>query len=164
MKSEENRNKRNIGEGPNFPGTRRDDNPFKIPANYFAELPDAIQNRLKREPSASTTGEHQDSLLMWFQSLFAPRPAFAFLTMLILAGLYLAKDRSSAQADIYALTSQEITHYLERNIDELDIADFYLMDPESLDPLSESMDAENIDAYLDILIEDMDLEAFEEIF
>jgi len=164
MKEGRNKKQSHQRKAPIVPRTSPDRNPFKTPANYFAELPDEIQYRLKAEVSSATTFKFEEVIKRWVVSLIAPKPAFALLTILILAGVYLSRDHRISEQNLYTLSPEEISEYLEENIDELDLRDFYLIDPESLDPLSSSMDPEDLDVYLDELIEDIDLEMIEEVF
>jgi len=156
--------KRESHKTPIIPGTSQEKNPFRTPANYFVELPDEIRSQLGAEAEAPVKVDQWEVIQGWILSLLSPNPAFALLIILIVSGLFLFKDREISESNIYSLTPDEITEYLEDNIDELDVTDFYMIDPESLDPLSSSLDPQELDNYLDELVEDMDLEMIEEVF
>lgn len=150
---------------PIYPGTSRDSNHFKVPPTYFAELHDKIRDKLDKETQTSASGHLAlESPWHWIMSLLTPRPALAMLTVLFLVGFFVTRNQKISKSDGFALSQEEITEYLEQNLDDLEISDLYLLDTEGMDPISSSIYDEDFDPYLENLIQETDMEILEEIF
>ncbi len=156
-----------------------EETPFKVPDQYFQQLPDQIIDRLKsegaweEEPSSSWSfNEFFQKLADRLAVLLQPRMAMALASVLVIvvvAWFLMRQNQSSSNGalDFAVLSAEEIQFYIEANMDDFDEetvmqvaqddSDIKLIPPTGID-------SEELDRLLDQVIDDMDTQELEELF
>ncbi len=142
---------------------------FEAPFKYFDGLADDIMNQL--EENETPVKPASDSLLnqvgAFFQSLFQPRTAMAFATVLLLlvAGwMYFPTEVN--QTTTFAEVSDEILeNYINENIDDFEEDLFAgLVTEDDFSSLEfEQINDTDLDKYLDEIIDDIDENTLEDL-
>lgn len=149
-----------------------------IPLDYFNTLPDTVWDKVQsktetkqvtisRFPRVIGAGwdRYWESLDQWLQSMFQPRVALVFASLLLLltAGYWLKTNDAFTQESLAELTTEEIDWYVSENIEDFEQALLEVL-PEDIDlsmELNEIDDAE-LDDLMDDLLNDIDENDLEE--
>lgn len=152
------------------------EDPFRVPHNYFEQLPDDIMQRLKAEaapePVDTPSVSWIDRMLESLSALLQPRMAMAFASMVLVIVATFFFLRSPVEENPTAIaetqeeiSDQEIAAYIEANIDEFD-AELLFAESDFQDELQDNtldLEAEELDKYLDDLIDDLDASELEQL-
>ncbi len=148
--------------------SKRTENPFVVPHNYFRELPDEIMRAVQEDQSAIANRPgwaHYFS--SWLRTWLTPRPVMAMATLVLLLGGVFWWTANAPDDDLLTMEEfeqHEIMQYIEKHLDEFDEADFYTDDAAAMDhPLQELIEVDELQPYLDDIIEDVDIEALGDI-
>ena len=146
---------------------------FSVPENYFQQLPDQILEQLKPSTQERVTARPiwLENFQQFMLSLFQPRFALALASVLILvvAIIFINPGSNEEVAMSIDLTEEEISAYIADNIEEFNIdmlieggeIDLGVISPTNT--LS-NPEEEDLDEYLDEIIDDLDLEELEDMF
>ncbi len=153
------------------------DSGFRTPKNYFKDLPDTIIGKIQAEEQASL--ERPKSTSGWLESLLAslqwlPQPRYAFalasVTIAIVAALWILRSpffKGEQELAWNDIPTEEIDEYIADNLQdfEMDLLIEFAPDLEEQNVFrSSEIQEEAIDAYLDEIIEDLDIEDLENLF
>lgn len=145
---------------------------FSVPPRYFKELPGEVMDRLQRE-SASHRRSWQASwqhLLAW---LFRPGVALALasLVLAIAAGIYLLAPRPASGETVEnllaSLTPEEVEAYVNANLETFDtelVVEMAAASPDISILPGDELKGEELDQYLDKLLQEVDEQTLEELF
>lgn len=150
---------------------------FRVPQNYFSELPDQVMNRIKKEaeekPSMSTSlSEWINQLSQQLQWLLRPQYAMALasVAVLLIAGIWWmskANEGSISELDPLASLSQdEIVDYIDENIEhfKLEILAETEMAASDVNIVPGiPFEDEAVEEYLDEIIDELDDKDLEEL-
>ena len=152
------------------------EDPFRVPHNYFEQLPDDIMRQLKAEAApepAKTQGiSWIDRMLESLTVLLQPRMAVAFASMalLIVAAFFFLQspgEESPYVAEIQEdISEQEIAAYIEANIDEFDAELLFAESDSPYEDLQDNsleVEDEELDEYMDDLIDELDESELEQL-
>lgn len=150
---------------------KEEKNPFALPANYFDTLADNVLEQCGVEEKSIVKTQQPsilDTITNFIQSLFEPRYALAFaaIAVLIIASVSIfSTDTGGNDSSSIALTNGETESYIIANIDEFEedlitdaLAEANITDFSTLD-----IGDEDLELYLDDLLEDIDEEGLEEL-
>ena len=150
---------------------------FRTPENYFDGLPGAIMRKIKAEEQTAfeapkPTPGWLELLLAQIQQFFLPRYALALATVaIVIVALVWTLNSGPGQSDQNLawndIPTEEIDGYIADNLQdfEVDLLMEFAPDLERQSVLQGSkIQEEAIDAYLDEIIEDLDIEDLENIF
>lgn len=151
--------------------------PFRVPEGYFEYLPGEVLRRARAEEglikdhppaTADSTG-----LLAWLQGWFTPRRAMALATvsLLVAAGIFLFWPQPlqpGPEEALAGISGEEAKAYVSDNIGEFGLDLLLEAAVVSADEVPEmevlpDIGQEDIDQYLDELIEEMSLDELEEL-
>lgn len=148
---------------------------FDIPENYFSKFPEELMENLyfsEMKPVESVVQEEQreywlDSFINKLAVFFQPKLAIGLAASLVLvASIYFSKQNDNlANVSFAQLSEEEISEYVEANLDEFDYETLYdLMDEEEQASIG-SLDfgAEGIEEYLEENMDEMNWEDLEEL-
>ncbi len=139
-------------------------NPFKIPHNYFQELPDQIMSRIHQENTPVDDTARWIALIERWKTWLNPRPVWALVTIVLVAGIFLFRNPQPVLMPFGdAITSLEIAEYVRHHIDDFEESDFYINNPESLDILGEDFQSGDVDPILKDLMDQVDIETLQRI-
>lgn len=143
-------------------------NPFKIPHNYFRELPDQIMSRISREDIQVDDSPRWINLIERWKIWLHPGPVWALVAIVLAAGIFLFRNPQPVMMPVDAIisdaiTSVEIAEYVRHHIDDFEESDFYINDPESLDILGDTFQSGDIDPILKDLMDQIDIETLQRI-
>ena len=121
------------------------ENPFKVPANYFEELPTQVQNKIANTPK-------QETIFDKLMFIFSPKFGVVFAGVLVIAMLAINFTKTE-QTDY--LSNLDVDYYtiietIDFDEDELLLADLY-------QPTEINADDISIDVLLEQEIEDYEL-------
>lgn len=154
-------------EDETFPGVlkeRKGSNPFKVPHNYFEELPDQIMSHINRENTVVGDSPRWIDLIERWKTWLNPRPVWILVAILLAAGIFLFRNPQPVIMPVgNAITSVEIAEYVRHHIDDFEESDFYINDPESLDILGETFQSGDVDPILKDLMDQVDIETLQRI-
>lgn len=154
-------------EDETFPGVLgeiKGRNPFKIPHNYFQELPDQIMNRINRENAPAEDSPRWIDLIERWKIWLNPKLVWTLVAFVLAAGIFLFRDPQPVIMPVGdAITSVEIAEYVRHHIDDFEESDFYINDPESLDILGETFESGDVDPILKDLMDQVDIETLQRI-
>lgn len=145
---------------------------FKVPDNYFKQLPDDLLQQLAAEaaPSKAVQPHWLDQLLAPIIWILQPRYAMALASglILIVAAYFLLRPQAVDEVFVQDLTETEISNYIADNIEDFDLNLLIEAGGVELDMVPEvtSPEApieEELDEYLDEIIEDLDLDELEDL-
>lgn len=152
--------------------------PFKAPQGYFEGLPDQVLARLREEEAPATEPEKSrrpglslQGLLDQLGWLLQPRMALAISSVLIIlvAAWFLLRPNgaSSTTPDFAALSAEEIQYYIQSNIEDFDEETLMEVahEPGNINLIpQDAIETEELDQYLDQMIDQMDTRELEELF
>ena len=150
------------------------ENPFQVPPNYFQSMQNEVFRQIASEqktPEQVTAPNWVDQLIGQLQWLLQPRYAMALATVavLLIAGIFYLQPTAnlpSTEVALNDLTEDDITTYISSHIEDFDATLLVEAIPEeedaSLLPTPELED-EEIEEYLQDIIDDIDLEELEEL-
>ena len=146
---------------------------FKVPADYFDQLPDVVMDRINEEEQATSTetapivSSFLDRLFEQLQILLQPRYALAFasVAVLLIAGIYFFNAPQNTQVDVLAeISAEELEDYVMSNVEEFEMEVLLEEMEESELDIPSSEDAiPPMDDLLDDIIEDLSDEELEEL-
>lgn len=151
------------------------DNPFQVPTNYFQSLQDEVlrkvaQERVETKKEVPVSG-WLDQLIEQLQWLLQPRYAMAMVTVaiLIVAGIFFFQPSDDAFSDMAMseLTEEDIADYIASNIEDFEVDLLVEAMGEEVDPTllpTPALEEEDLEEYLDDIIDEIDLEELEEFF
>ena len=144
---------------------------FSVPPPYFRELPGEVMDRLQRE-----TANRQGHWRAWWQPLlsilFRPGVALtvASLALAIVLGIYLLAPRPAGgevgESLFASLTPEAVQAYVNANLEAFDIelvVEIASSSPDISILPADEFQGEELDQYLDKLLQDVDEETLEEI-
>lgn len=148
-----------------------------VPENYFQALPDQVWEKIRLEtktatppPRVSTSG-WLDVATNFFYTLFQPRYALAFATVLVLlvAGVLIFSDDATPQHTdpLAGISEEEALLYIQQNLEDFDTKLFTdLGISVSMNELfrSPEWNDESIDSYLKEHLDDIDTKTLEQLF
>ena len=152
--------------------------PFRAPEGYFQGLPDEVLRRARAEeglvrksrPVAQNNGSGVGAWLQW---LWLPRRAvgLAMALLLAVAGAYLFWPQPasySSEEALSGISSEEAQAYVSENIGEFELEALLDAAVVSADDVPEiellpDVGEEDIDRYLDEVIDDISLDELEEL-
>ncbi len=153
---------RNEEDTPDFLQGLKEENPFVVPHNYFKTLPDQVLDRLREGEESQVQQRVWPVLERWLIALWSPRPALALATVLLAIGAFVFWPSGTEDAWMAAdFSSDEILQYVSQNLDDFEAIDLY--DGGELDLLGEIISADDVDPYLEDLLEDVDIETLQDI-
>lgn len=150
---------------------------FKVPANYFKNLPDEVWKQVK--PVAPPKESWLDRVELFLQNLWQPRYALALAAVaaVVVAAVCFFKEKTpeSASQPIAAvrledISDEELNAYVSNNIGDFDRTLFTENDlaeqeaepqPQPPDPAKPNL--EEMEEYLDEVIDEIDVEDLEEL-
>jgi len=148
--------------------------PFKAPQGYFEGLPDQVLARLREEEAPATElgmPRSLQGLLDQLGWLLQPRMALAISSVLIIlvaAWFLLRPDgASSTTPDFASLSAEEIQNYIQSNIEDFDEETLMEVahEPGNINLIpQDAIETEELDQYLDRMIDQMDTRELEELF
>ena len=157
---------------------------FKVPKHYFKHLPDEVWKLVKPAPATlPSRPSWLENLEMFFQGLFQPRYALALATLLVLvvATVVFIKDKNDgaimqpiAQVSLEDITDEELVAYVSDNIGDFDrglmleISEPELPEVEQQTKPSTKTEVakpnvEEMEEYLDEMIDEIDVEDLEKL-
>ncbi len=145
---------------------------FNVPPRYFRELPPEVMNRIQRETVSRHPG-WWSSLQHFLAALFRPGVAIALaaLALAIAAGIYLLAPRpATGEGDAYlfaSLTPEEVQTYVNANLEAFDtelVIEMASASPDFSILPADDLNGEELDQYLDDLLQEVDEETIEDIF
>lgn len=145
-----------------------------VPENYFSQLPEQILNQIdfsKNKTIAETVSISRSS--SWLDQLterlaifFQPNMAigFAMMMMLGVATVFTLNDRSGSDTTVADLTSNELENYVKANIDDFEVQELLnlLGNEEEVSWTEIEIGEENLDEYLEEIIDDLDASDLED--
>lgn len=153
--------------------------PFRTPEGYFQGLPDDVLRRIRaeeglvRRSGPAQLKERDGGIGAWLQWLLMPRQAAGLALALLLAvgGAYLFRTQGGAPDAPDALagiSEEEAKEYVSENIGEFGLELMLEASVVSAEDISEiemlpEIGQEDLDIYLEDLIEDLSLEELEEL-
>lgn len=151
--------------------------PFRIPEDYFEKMQQEVFSKIHSEALAPKTSEPTNIVRRfnsWISSLswlFQPKLAVAFASVLILAvASYLAFFDESGAAmpkEFADLSTTEVSAYVDKNLDKFDddelSENIALSEDASILP-DENIGKEEINRYLDDVLDDIAPEELEDLF
>lgn len=166
------KNKKEIKEelealAPSFSKMKKEE-AFRVPENYFNDLPNQILEELnleRKEVSVGTKTSWWASMMENISMLFQPRLAVGFATLLLLvASVFYFKIQGSDEAlPLAELTTMEAESYLLENIDEFEDELLYDLASQTEPLLIEESEDQELNHYLEEIIDEMDDETLEEL-
>jgi len=138
------------------------DNPFKVPVDYFIELPQDIRKHTVEKKDSS--GFLDQILQLLKQHRYAV--SFSMISILVLFGFLVFQQGNNSvdQLSLDNFSQQEINEFVANNIDEFDedmILQIALVDQDNTYDLQSH---DELDEYIDeYLINEIDEETLEEI-
>ena len=155
---------------------KEEDPGFRVPENYFQQLPDEIMARMEQEKSQEASPSIQaswwDQFLHSLQFLLQPRYAMALaaILLLIVAGIWWLRPTETVYTGDIAwnkVSSEEITNYIANNIQDFEAELLFKATP-GLDQQSilhgTDIDNATLDNYLEDIIDDLEVEDLEYLF
>ena len=150
--------------------------PFRAPEGYFQGLPDEVLRRARAEEGLvreSRPVAHNRRVGAWLQWLLFPRRAvgLAMALLLIVVGAYLVWPRSAGYnlgEALAGISVEEAEAYVSENIGDfelevlLDVAVVSAEDVPQIELLPD-VGEEDIDRYLDEVLDDISLDELEEL-
>lgn len=147
---------------------------FDVPENYFSQLPDQILNEIDfsknkvvtKSISSSFSNNWLDQLTERLAFLFQPKLAFGFAMMALLAGasFFILNIENGSDAQFADLTSDELENYVKTNIDDFEEQELLnvLGNMEGDSWTEMELDDEDLDGYLEEIIDDIDASDLED--
>ena len=121
------------------------ENPFKVPANYFEELPTQVQNKIANTPK-------EESIFDKMMFIFSPKfgVAFAGVLVIVMLAVNYTKTEQIDYLSNLEVDYETLMETIDLDEDELLFADLYL-------PTEVAISDVSIDYLLDEGIEDTDI-------
>lgn len=153
---------------------------FSVPARYFKSLPDEVLRRVGQETAqAEPKRSWLDELVLFLRQSWQPRYAVAFAAavVLLVAGFWVINrhagtnlnTRALAEVQLNDISYDALYSYISTNID--DIESDLIVDSETLSGTEKTLhhlvpkpETEEVEEYLDDVLDDIDLEDLEDIF
>ena len=141
---------------------------FKVPHNYFEQLPDEIMKglELKTKQQPERTISWWEQSLQVFLTAFQPRVVMALASIALIIGsfFYLNQTENSSESNIAA---DQYLAYINDNIDDFDeemILELSMNDNIELDDFSNTtIDEQALDDYLEEVIDELDDSSIEDL-
>lgn len=154
---------------PGLAKLKKQGTPVDLPPGYFDQLSDSIMQRIAQEQATPKADPAADRQPWWiFLERFLPRPAYAMalaagLVLLVSIGILRSINQPGSTTPELALSDADINDYINYHIDDFDLG---LLAEEASDtpqeaPLmleEDSLDQEEMDAYFDEWLDEIDLE------
>ncbi len=150
-------------------------NPYRVPVDYFESLEESVMNTLAQTQQTRAAAESTPSLLLrlqeFFEGLFAPshRWQLAGVTVAILTGIFFwlgqGNNEPTRQDLMATISPEEAMEYITVNIDEFDEAlleNYATEQAIDLDDPIMDLDDDDVDALIDEIINEMDVDEFED--
>ena len=150
--------------------------PFQVPANYFQSLQEEVmrqvafekvENPVIAEPQPNWLDRLGEQLQWLLQTRYAM--AFATVIILIVAGILYVQPEpvtDSAQVAMSELSAEEITAYISTNIEDFETGLLVEAMGEEVDPNllpTPELKEDELNEYLDEIIDEIDLEELEDL-
>ena len=147
---------------------------FEVPENYFNQLPDQILNKIdfsktrtvSESISSETSSSWLDRLTEGLVIFFQPKMAvgFAMMVMLAAASFFILNNENTSIPQVADLTSEELENYVIANIDDFDEQELLnvLGNVEAGSWTEMEIGEEDLDGYLEEIIEDIDASDLED--
>lgn len=147
---------------------------FDVPEDYFSQLPDQILNQIDfsknktiiETVSTPATSSWLDLLTERLAIFFQPKMVVGFAMMIILGvvSFFILNDENESDPFVAELTSGELENYIEANIDDFEIQELLnvLGNEERLSLTEIEIEEEDLDGYLEEIIDDIDASDLEE--
>ena len=147
---------------------------FDIPENYFNQLPEQIlgqidfsKNKTVEETvSTSPASSWLDQITERLATFFQPKMTigFAMMIMLGVTSVFILNDTNVSVTPIADLTANELENYVEANIDDFEVQELLnvLGNEEVVSWTEMEIDDEDLDGYLEEIIDDIDASDLED--
>lgn len=150
------------------------DPPFKVPEGYFNQLQNELLEQLRESPeqnSSKRSGWNIQKLLDQIGWLFQPRMGMAAASVLILlvAAWFLFQPNEGVpghELNFASLSIEEIQNYINNNLDDFDeeTVKKVAQDDQNIQWIPQNdIDTEELDRYLDEMLEEIDPRELEEL-
>jgi hypothetical protein len=151
------------------------DEGFRVPKDYFKSLPDEVLNKIK--PDVPTSRTWADELAVFVQRLLQPKYALALATavVLVVAAVCIFDQHKNTEAQqpvadamLEAISDEALQNYVSENIGEFDRelileTQYAGKDAKSLPELAPQPGTDELEQYLDDIIDEIDLDDLEEM-
>ena len=145
---------------------------FEVPENYFSQLPDQILGEINLSKN-NTQVELVSSSISWFDQIaerltifFQPKMAVRFAMMIALvATVYFMNNNTNTEVpQVAELTSTELEDYVKANLDDFETEELLniLSEGETETWTEMDIDDEDLDEYLEEIIDDLDTDDLED--
>ncbi len=139
-------------------------NPFKVPSNYFQNMQAEVMESIQ-EPVRQKQTSWFDQLINKTAALLSPKPILAMATVAI--GLFVffnleTTKLSDSDFDFGGLTPEDLTAYVEANIDDFESLD--LITTNIFESIDITKNSTSSDDYIDELIDGLPEEDFMDLF
>ncbi len=159
----DNINKELEGLSPKLAKLRKVGEVPEVPKNLFHNMQQSVIQELKGEVKTSTVPQKNP----WWKAIFKPVPALAFATFLALvaAGIFFNTEKATEQFAIEDISEEEILAYIDSNIEDFESASLLEITEDEDDLFIDSnYDDDELNEYLDNNFENLDDDAFEQLF
>jgi len=157
---------------------------FKVPKHYFRHLPDEVWNQVKPvQPTVQARPNWLEKMELFLHGLVQPRftLALASVTLLVVAAVIFLRDKnpvttqqSSAEARLEDISDEELFAYVSNNIGDFDhrlvieaseseISDAVKPQMPRFKAVIAKPDVEEMEQYIEEVIDEVDLEDLEEL-
>jgi hypothetical protein len=144
-----------------------------VPENYFSQLPDQILNQIDfsenktvaETVSTSRLSSWLDQLTERLAIFFHPKMAvgFAMMIMLGVASVFTLNDRSESATRVADFTWNELENYVKVNIDDFEEQELLnILENEEVSWTGIEIEEEDLDEYLEEIIDDLDASDLED--
>ncbi len=151
------------------------DEGFKVPKDYFKSLPDEVLGKI--QPELPAQHSWLDDLTAFVQRLWQPRYALALATVavLVVAAVWIfdqnkhtGMQQPVADAMLESISDEALQNYVSENIGEFDRELILEMqyagkDAKSMPELAPQAGTDELEQYLDDIIDEIDLEDLEDL-
>jgi hypothetical protein len=144
--------------------------PFQLPENYFHRLTQEIMEQVSLEPKPATPPRPGAARpwRQWLSGLLTPRLAtgLAAVALLLAAALlWLRPPAGPGELPAAAeLTTQEMTDYIAAHIDDFELEMLAEAAEDEGTMSLQRTESEELDLYLDEIIDELELEDLQELF
>ncbi len=149
---------------------------FEIPENYFSQLPDQILNEIDFSKSKTvvesvsprTENSWLNRLTEYLAIFFQPKMVvgFAMIILLAVASFLILNNGNTSDPQIADLTSDELENYVKANIDDFEEQELLniLGNEEGGSWTEMEIEDEDLDVYLEEIIDEIDASDLEDFF
>ncbi len=147
---------------------------YDVPENYFSQLPDQILNEINfsksktvsESVSSTTSSSWLDQLTESLAIFFQPKMAigYAMIILLAIASFFILNNENTSDPQIAELTSDELENYVKANIDDFEEQELLkLLGNEGEGNWTDlNIEDEDLDGYLEEIIDDIDASDLED--